>query len=633
MTESVALGFLYSITKDAWKISSKYFSFSQIESLSNIEEHLIWQSGWSASIQIFGMVKPKYTDSNTIPLRISTRPRKFFDLSSQKIEDLNEIDLINQFGATIILGDPGSGKTTLIKRISRMLMQSDSESALSERLPLLILGRDITKSNDLMLAIRRIIKIEEVSFDPRFYKKTLDEAKQSNTYESKFQDLKDEWEKTASENTERAILYFLDKSNCCILIDGIDEIEPDARRKFDAAVTRLISSCPQLKILATCRSGDWTTNIEGVNLVQVAPLTDSEIKEIAAEWCEKPDDFLNAIKSVPYKDTLNRPLILTMLIVLFDQSAGELPDVPADLYQKIVWLLIERWDKTRNLNRKSQFENFMPERKFRFLSAIAFHLLVEQELKRFKRSSLKKAFDKINERFGINEFAFDNLFEELESHTGIIVQSGFNNFEFCHLTVQEYLAANHLIGMGFDPNTMEILRKFPATMAVASSLSAEPSDYISRLLNLSTKKDEKSAINGGFLSVNFLNPYFDRLKLERPELYVSSSLGASLLILISKLETKHLNDQNLQSAEWDDYITTIENFCHQDVVAESILRALPIWGILPEQFSSGGVYALIPHHGLLDRDFSDLGIEIPRKIFFREGACRTIEGAISQFVL
>ena len=49
-----------------------------------------------------------------------------------------------------------------------------------------------------------------------------------------------------------------------------------------------------------------------------------------------------------------------------------------------------------------------------------------------------------------------SVIAELESHTGLFIQSGFDQFEFAHKSLQEFLTAEYLVKLPSIPTRKEI---------------------------------------------------------------------------------------------------------------------------------------------------------------------------------
>ena len=64
---------------------------------------------------------------------------------------------------------------------------------------------------------------------------------------------------------------------------------------------------------------------------------------------------------------------------------------------------------------------------------------------------------------------------EIESHTGLIVESHYRHFEFSHLSIQEFLCAKHLVNLPYSQDTIKYFLEYPEPLAIAVSISGEPS--------------------------------------------------------------------------------------------------------------------------------------------------------------
>ena len=84
-------------------------------------QHLAWVAKWAAQIQFYGMSHPEQTEDSTIPLRMAAIPRRFRGHGVRSAE-LEEKTLLYGTANYLLIGDPGAGKTTTIKRLARTLL-------------------------------------------------------------------------------------------------------------------------------------------------------------------------------------------------------------------------------------------------------------------------------------------------------------------------------------------------------------------------------------------------------------------------------------------------------------------------------------------------------------------------------
>jgi len=85
------------------------------------------------------------TDTHTQALRVTSTPRRFYGRITSDIFDEN--NLLLRKTNTIILGDPGAGKTTTLKRLIRSVIYINNDNDESNfDLPILIVARATSES-------------------------------------------------------------------------------------------------------------------------------------------------------------------------------------------------------------------------------------------------------------------------------------------------------------------------------------------------------------------------------------------------------------------------------------------------------------------------------------------------------
>ncbi|NCT17594.1 MAG: hypothetical protein GW771_05080 [Flavobacteriia bacterium] len=123
----------------------------------------------------------------------------------------------------------------------------------------------------------------------------------------------------------------------------------------------------------------------------------------------------------------------------------------------------------------------------------------------FNSDDIRRCYKEIHENHNLPSSQAKEVIIELESHTGIFLQTGYNSYEFSHKSLQEYLTARYLIALPTIPN-ISILNKLPNETAIITGLSSKPSYYF-EYLNLNFKRfDEKS-----------WNVFLPRLVEEKPD--------------------------------------------------------------------------------------------------------------------
>lgn len=485
-----------------------------------IESHIKESLNWSSSIQFFGMSNPHNIDEKSIELDINLAPRKFRENSSNG-ELLNEENILSDSSHFILLGSPGSGKTTTIKRLVRTVLTMPPTSKEDiYQYPIVIRLRELKKDESIFHHIAKVlgIKIRQEIIESR----GIEGKKVKNYYYYIGKDL-----------IEDAIPNILDQTKAILFIDGLDEIPKNYKKAIESEATALARKLLNSKIIMSCRSGDYSTHIEGFSVVELCDLTKEQIDDIASKWADSPEEFIKEISSTPYKDLSNRPLLLTQLITLFNKN-GYLPDLAIDVYGRIIRLLIDDWDQNRKIIRKSKYASFSLTEKEKFLSALSFELTYKQKTNRFDVNNLLESYLSIYKKFNLDKNEAELVIEEIESHTGLIIKSGYSFFEFSHLSLQEYLCANYLVRSPISKNISLYLKEYPAPLAIAIALSTEPGAWFSMVILSDYESDESKLVSQNLYTL------LDRLNLEGIEFEESSLLGFALL----KLATLSYQSEN-----------------------------------------------------------------------------------------
>jgi len=483
----------------------------EIELEPNLDLSIKSALNWSRNIQFFGMPSPINTSDASIELMIRTTPRKFSN--SKNVSDtLSEIDLVKRHENIVLLGQPGSGKTTTIKRLINHLISEPADNLDNYCYPIIIKIMDLSDGESLSLAIANYLgfKVESKSL----IESSTNEYNLTESYEVK--------RKYIGDNLLGDVIpKILDETRAIVLIDGLDEAIPNARFKIENELALLSNKLNFSKMIVTCRSGDYFTQIDGFSVFELKELGQGQVAEMIEKWAGDPACFNEFFCKTPYMDVANKPLFLAQIITIFNLS-GELPEQPFDIYKKLTRLVVEDWDKQHRQRRISKYSNFGTEKKLQFLATIAYELTYVIKTKRFTTSDLVKAYQNINGNFGLPFHEAEQVAEEIESHTGLITKSGYKHFEFSHLSLQEFLCADYLVRDPVANVIVEYFQEYPAPLAVAVTMAAKPSNWFSLVL-LNNSQPNKA------LDKQQLNSFLQRLLQERPMFTKSVLLGGAVL--------------------------------------------------------------------------------------------------------
>jgi hypothetical protein len=524
------------ITKDIIPKIFNYLSrinYDTGETHTRIETHLSYISKWSQIIQFCGMVAYKNTYEDTIRLQLNIVPRRFRGQNA-KIARIDEDTIISDSYNYLILGDPGAGKTTTLKRLAtKILLEKPLACDKKFKLPILVLLKELDNSNSLIEKLADIFGIkfcyketivrEEINYDDSIakIKKKLKHNEQIEYDANGFPRyiLRKKIKRYVGDTLlDKVLGDLISISNAIILLDGLDEVSSNLSSDIVEDVESICNYISDSKIIISCRSGDYKY-INGFNIIEICPLDEVEKLEIIKKWSSDPDSFIKALSNVPYLDLSDKPLFLTNLIILFN-NRGNLPEQPFVVYKNIVTLMLEFWDQQRKIKRLSSYAGFSIERKIEFLSSLSYHLTYEIKQKVFSETDLLNSYKSIHENFRLPRDQANLVIGEIESHTGLIVQNGENLYAFSHLSIQEYLCAYYIVRASFSLRIKEYIKGYPAPIAIAVCISSNSTDWFQKII-----LDEGELHFNSDSMVSFLS----RLILEKPYFTRSTFLGLAFL--------------------------------------------------------------------------------------------------------
>ncbi|WP_181387198.1 NACHT domain-containing NTPase [Streptomyces sp. Act143] len=347
----------------------------------------------------------------------------------------------------VVLGDPGSGKSTMLRWIATaylLRLRSDPDwSQLpdvatlpdADLLPLLIRCRELDETRDLG-SLERIIR--------------------QNLCTSGFSD------EEAGKLTG-SLLDGLRDGRVLLLIDGLDEIsDPAARARFCRQIDKIHVAYPKSSIIVTSRIVGYKEMglriTRGFEHVTVLDLTPEDKDDFARRWCVVAEPLprqelatRQLISDIHSTDRIERltgnPMLLTTM-ALVKKKVGKLPSRRADLYREAVDVLLNwRSDVDERIDRYEALPQ-LQYLAYAMCEAGVQRLREDEVVDAFER--MRRDFPKVRDARRHSPMSFLRL---LERRTGILAESGLVRhqgrlvpvYEFRHLTFQEYLAGLALV--------------------------------------------------------------------------------------------------------------------------------------------------------------------------------------------
>lgn len=491
--------------------------------------HLREVKNWCQEIKFADLQRTKSTANAYVPLTlyVTARKRRLDVTEEVPTVRLDEVLQSDQVEHVILLGQPGAGKTTSIQYMCYRLLFDDQFASSRLALPLVIRLRELpsrgTKSefadpNSQTSIYNRLAALIGLHVD---YPPSL----QGEEHIDKRRSIRD-----------RVLVEALESLGCLVLLDGFDEVvSRPHREQILADVRSLALQLEKSIVVLTSRTGDLDVSVPRMALYEISPLTDLQIKDFATKWLGEGDGkaLVKSLARSPFRDTSIRPINIAHLCAIYERI-GRIPDKPKTVYRKIVTLLLNDWDEQRSVQRRSMYSGFEVDRKFDFLASLSYSLTLATKGTLFSRGDLVKAYNSIHAGFSLPGSQAVTVAQEVEAHTGLFIQSGQDSFEFSHKSLQEYLAAEHIVRLPEIPTDHKSLLSLPNELAIATAISSSTSEYFTvlvrdRLANLSSKGGNQSRSNFSL----FIRRFINRLLLEKPDFDRSQDVGYALLHLYS----------------------------------------------------------------------------------------------------
>jgi energy-coupling factor transporter ATP-binding protein EcfA2 len=406
-------------------------------------------------IEFVGMSVYKEEASRRIPLEeiyipLSVVPER----SPEETEDTPRADptaFLAPGAKTVILGDPGSGKSTLMAFLALVgrneSLQKRCKILSDDRLTVIVILRryaDELKARTNLSILDYIIEVTKADFSIDAFDKDFLE-------------------------------FYLESGRAILLFDGLDEL-PGPR--FKSIVRKRIESFnatyPANTTIVTSRIVGYETATrfdESFSHFRVAKLRTPEIEKFIIDWYsaridDQADSSRNSADLVriitnpdndAIRDLARNPLLLT-IVALVHRIDAVLPDQRVVLYQKCTETLLNTWYKAKK--RDEDLAKGRIERRNRLRVEAIAYWMHRRSLEETGRAvaphseilSFLTRYIHDNEKPSTNgepaEDQAEVFLEFIKSGAGLLIEAGDGLYSFIHLTFQEYLSATHLTSNG-----------------------------------------------------------------------------------------------------------------------------------------------------------------------------------------
>ena len=399
-----------------------------------------------------------------------------FCLGQVREERVAGLDALTRHRLLMILGRPGAGKTTFLKRLA--MWCKASKRGLEAKVPIFVTLKEVADA-------RR--KHEElIDFIAERYELTESKAD---------------------------LAQLLKAGRALVLLDGLDEVQNTEHERVLTAIREFGHKYEQNQIVITCRIAAQEYIFQQFTEVEVADFQDEQIQDFANKWflakhSENVDQEGKSIVSQlfwkeleqnePVKELATNPLLLTLLCLEFSEDCG-FPSSRAELYERGLNILFTKWDGTRQIKRDQAYKNLPVMRKKALLAQLAWTTF-EQGDYFFKQAVAEKQIQQYIQNLpGASDddetLLLDSaaVLHSIEAQHGLLTQRAVEIYSFSHLTFHEYFSASQissrkplheeLVKKIYDKRYREVFLLVSEKLEDAGSLFLAIEDKNSRLVN------------------------------------------------------------------------------------------------------------------------------------------------------
>ncbi len=258
--------------------------------------------------------------------------------------------------------------------------------------------------------------------------------------------------------------YFLENNAFFLLFDSLDEVAEPERIHLSRQVEEFMAQYPRTRMMVMSRPAEYKSAplMGAIPCFTLAEFNDEEMKEFLTKFSlelrgkkgETEEEVNNLVNVVKKTDLARNPLLLTML-VLIHRAGKKLPERRAELFQCAVETVVDTWENWNvHTGRK------IPDREvvLALLEKAGFELY-RKNRKKATRDEVRTWLKEVTCEEQGHPSTVDDSTWMLEGVTGLFVESEPGMYQFVHLTVQEYFAAQYIASGRGSHRIQEVMRQ------------------------------------------------------------------------------------------------------------------------------------------------------------------------------
>jgi len=376
---------------------------------------------------------------------------------------LDYTDFLDRVHRTVLLGDPGGGKSTLSQKIVHDLAGDDLFSgSVARRTPFLVVLRDYG-----------IARVERALSLVQYIRDDLNARYQVDAPQEFFE-------------------FLLLNGRAFVVFDGLDELlDTRQRRTISEDVESFCNLYPSTPVLVTSRMIGYDVaplDSRAFDVYMLSALSDEQVEDYALKWFSLDEEFSNnqstsmanafLNESSIVADLRSNPLMLSLMCNIY-KGENYIPANRPDVYEKCALMLFDRWDTARDILYVLPFQSHVRPAMMHLAFKIHEDPSLQSGIPRgvLERLTatylLDRRFDDADEAKAAAETFIDFCTGRAWVFTDVgTTAEGEALYQFTHRTFLEYFTAAHLIRQRSTPDELlEVLA--PRIMAAEWDVVAQ----------------------------------------------------------------------------------------------------------------------------------------------------------------
>ncbi len=369
-------------------------------------------------------------------------------LSENVLDTIGIIDFIPE--GLVILGEAGSGKSTFLKQIA--INHSEHMVPIlinSKHINMMVADKDEV---NIGLFVRQIVK---------FYGVELSQAD---------------------------VEHLIKSSPILLMVDGLDEIPEDIRSIFLEELLSFHHSHELHNIVLTTRiAGYKKGKLNKFHHVTIRSFDGPKIKQFVLKWFDKVvgakfETYIFDPENTELFHLAGNPLLLTMMVGVFERNNYMLPKTISDLYRLFTHIMLSALDeKEKDIKR-----NRIPEQvKDSFLQQIGYKCLTD----RLPNGLIPAAI--LNTISITANYSNETLLDEIIINSGLLLRD-FLDYKLWHPSLADYYCAKYIAGRSIETELLCHLDdvQWRATHVFYFGVSSQPEVMLTAIMKKQQSEDD-----------------------------------------------------------------------------------------------------------------------------------------------